>query len=65
MNALIKHMLKNPWVQCPQILEVESVIQSLSFPNGITPSGNSIAVARTTKIFEIQAGPQWVYVSDV
>jgi hypothetical protein len=42
-----------------------SVIQSLSFPNGITPSGNSIAVARTTKIFEIQAGPQWVYVSDV
>src|SRR6056300_494989 len=42
-----------------------SVIQSLSFPSGITPSGNSIAVARTTKIFEIQAGPQWVYVSDV
>ncbi len=43
-----------------------SVVQSLSFPNGITPSGNSIAVARTTKIFEIQAGPlRWAYVSDV
>ena len=42
-----------------------SVIQSLSFPNGITPSGNSIAVARVTKIFEIQAGPLWAYVSDV
>jgi len=46
-------------------LSSASVIQSLSFPNGITPSGNSIAVARTTKIFEIQAGPLWVYVSDV
>ena len=34
--------------------------------NGITPSGNSIAVARTTKIFEIQTGPlRWAYVSDV
>ncbi len=43
-----------------------SVVQSLSFPNGITPSGNSIAVARTTKIFEIQTGPlRWAYVSDV
>ena len=46
-------------------LSSASVIQSLSFPTGITPSGNSIAVSRTTKIFEIQAGPQWVYVSDV
>ena len=46
-------------------LSSASVIQSLSFPNGLTPSGNSIAVARVTKIFEIQAGPQWVYVSDV
>ena len=42
-----------------------SVIQSLSFPTGITPSGNSIAVTRVTKIFELQAGPLWVYVSDV
>lgn len=47
------------------VVSSQSVIQSLSFPNGITPSGNSIAVARVTKIFEIQAGPQWVYVSDV
>ena len=47
------------------VVSSASVIQSLSFPNGITPSGNSIAVARVTKIFEIQAGPQWVYVSDV
>jgi len=47
-------------------LSSASVVQSLSFPNGITPSGNSIAVARTTKIFEIQAGPlRWAYVSDV
>jgi hypothetical protein len=46
-------------------LSSASVVQSLSFPNGITPSGNSIAVARTTKIFELQAGPLWVYVSDV
>ena len=47
-------------------LSSASVIQSLSFPNGITPSGNSIAVARTTKIFEIQTGPlRWAYVSDV
>jgi len=46
-------------------LSSASVIQSLSFPNGITPSGNSIAVARVTKIFEIQAGPQWVYLQDV
>ena len=46
-------------------LSSSSVIQSLSFPTGITPSGNSIAVSRTTKIFEIQAGPQWVYVQDV
>ena len=42
-----------------------SVVQSLSFPNGITPSGNSIAVARVTKIFEIDGSPTWVYVSDV
>ena len=47
------------------VLNSQSVIQSLSFPNGITPSGNSIAVARVTKIFEIQAGPLWAYVSDV
>ena len=47
-------------------LSSASVVQSLSFPNGITPSGNSIAVARTTKIFEIQTGPlRWAYVSDV
>lgn len=47
-------------------LSSASVVQSLSFPNGITPSGNSIAVARTTKLFEIQAGPlRWAYVSDV
>ena len=46
-------------------LSSASVIQSVSFPNGITPSGNSIAVSRTTKIFEIQAGPLWVYVQDV
>ena len=42
-----------------------SVIQSLSFPTGITPSGNSIAVTRVTKIFEIDITPTWVYVSDV
>ena len=47
------------------VVNSASVIQSLSFPNGITPSGNSIAVARVTKIFEIQAGPLWAYVSDV
>ena len=47
------------------VVNSQSVIQSLSFPNGITPSGNSIAVARVTKIFEIQAGPLWAYVSDV
>jgi hypothetical protein len=47
-------------------LSSASVVQSLSFPNVITPSGNSIAVARTTKIFEIQTGPlRWAYVSDV
>ena len=47
-------------------LSSASVVLSLSFPNGITPSGNSIAVARTTKIFEIQTGPlRWAYVSDV
>ena len=47
------------------VLNSQSVVQSLSFPNGITPSGNSIAVSRTTKIFEIDATPIWVYVSDV
>lgn len=47
------------------VVNSQSVIQSLSFPNGITPSGNSIAVARVTKIFELDASPAWVYVSDV
>ena len=46
-------------------LSSASVIQSLSFPTGITPSGNSIAVTRVTKIFEIDITPTWVYVSDV
>lgn len=47
------------------VVNSQSVIQSVSFPNGITPSGNSIAVARVTKIFELDASPAWVYVSDV
>jgi hypothetical protein len=47
------------------VLNSQSVVQSLSFPNGITPSGNSIAVARVTKIFELDSSPAWVYVSDV
>lgn len=46
-------------------LSSSSVVQSLSFPTGITPSGNSIAVTRVTKIFEIDTTPAWVYVSDV
>ena len=47
------------------VVNSQSVIQSVSFPNGITPSGNSIAVARVTKIFELDSSPAWVYVSDV
>ena len=46
-------------------LSSSSVVQSLSFPTGITPSGNSIAVARVTKIFQIDTTPVWVYVQDV
>jgi hypothetical protein len=46
-------------------LSSSSVVQSLSFPTGITPSGNSIAVARVTKIFQIDSTPVWVYVQDV
>jgi hypothetical protein len=46
-------------------LSSQSVIQSLSFPNGITPSGNSIAVARVTKLFQIDSTPTWVYVQDI
>ena len=46
------------------VVNSQSVIQSLSFPNGITPSGNSIAVSRVTKIFRINGGT-WEYVSDV
>ena len=46
-------------------LSSQSVIQSLSFPNGITPSGNSIAVTRVTKLFQIDGTPTWVYVQDI
>lgn len=33
MNLLVNRMLKNPWVQCPQLPEVEKVIQSISVKN--------------------------------
>lgn len=48
MNAIIKHMLKNPWVQCPQIPEVESVLANLSVKNFYR--GSNIAKARLKEL---------------